>query len=154
MCRSVFRHHHYKHSDRISSCWCTPLLHICLRIRVSLFTEVHCNADIKCRPLGWAPFVADFFIYHPKTSNRWLIFCMTLLGFMTSKIFVEYIGIGWCPFSTNMLLLSHKICLGLGSGLAKNPSWAKGFTGSNVGGLIVAAYGPLGAYGKFCAVVL
>jgi hypothetical protein len=44
--------------------------------------------------------------------------------------------------------------LGLGSGLAKNPTWAVGFTGSNVGGLIVAAYAPLGAYGKFCAVMM
>jgi len=43
---------------------------------------------------------------------------------------------------------------GLGSGLAKNPSWAKAFTGNNVGGLIVAAYEPLGAYGKFCAVIV
>jgi purine-cytosine permease-like protein len=46
-------------------------------------------------PLGWSPFVADFFVYHPKSSNRWLVFAMTLLGFVASKIFVEFIGIGW-----------------------------------------------------------
>jgi len=45
-------------------------------------------------PLGWSPFVADYFVYHPKSSNRWGIFGMTLLGFMASKIFVEFIGIG------------------------------------------------------------
>jgi hypothetical protein len=78
---------------------------------------------------------------------------MTLLGFMASKIFVEFIGIGVSHLP--MEESGDLICaLGLGSGLAKNPTWAAGFTGSNVGGLIVAAYAPLGAYGKFCAVIM
>jgi hypothetical protein len=79
---------------------------------------------------------------------------MTLLGFMTSKIFVEFIGIGRHIILVDSKDSSYISSVGLGSGLAKNPTWAKGFTGSNVGGLIVAAYEPLGAYGKFCAVVL
>jgi hypothetical protein len=65
-----------------------------------------------------------------QVSNRWLIFGMTLLGFMSSI------------FSKLRICLLYSLFAGLGSGLAKNPSWAKGFTGSNVGGLIVAAYGP------------
>ena len=52
------------------------------------------KSNLLSSPLGWSPFVADFFVYHPKSSNRWLIFGMTLLGFMASKIFVEFIGIG------------------------------------------------------------
>ena len=55
---------------------------------------------------------------------------------MGSKIFVEFIGIG------------------LGSGLANNPTWGAGFGTGGVGGLITAAYAPLGRFGDFCAVVL
>jgi hypothetical protein len=45
-------------------------------------------------PLGWSPFVADYFCYHPVSTNRWGVFSFTFLGFMASKIFVEFIGIG------------------------------------------------------------
>jgi purine-cytosine permease-like protein len=55
---------------------------------------------------------------------------------MGSKIFVEFIGIG------------------LGSGLANNPTWAAGFGNGGVGGLITAAYQPLGRFGDFCAIIL
>jgi hypothetical protein len=41
-------------------------------------------------------------------------------------------------------LISERV--GLGSGLTKTPSWGKAFTGNNVGGLIMAAYEPLGRY--------
>ena len=43
---------------------------------------------------------------------------------------------------------------GLGSGLASNPTWAEGFSSYGVGGLIMAAYSPLGSFGKFCGVTM
>ncbi|RMZ89969.1 hypothetical protein DV736_g2802, partial [Chaetothyriales sp. CBS 134916] len=87
-------------------------------------------------PLGWAPFIADSFVYNAPSTKRWGVFFSTALGFVASKIFVEFVGIG------------------LGTGLATNESWMTGFTKYGVGGLIVNAYGPLGSFGKFCAVII
>ncbi|RDW91817.1 hypothetical protein BP5796_01211 [Coleophoma crateriformis] len=87
-------------------------------------------------PLGWAPFIADSLVYHPPSTSRVGVFFSTFIGFVASKTFVEFIGIG------------------LGSGLATNPTWAAGFNATGVGGLLVAAYDPLGSLGHLCAVIL
>ncbi|KAI1334270.1 hypothetical protein F5Y15DRAFT_295026 [Xylariaceae sp. FL0016] len=88
-------------------------------------------------PLGWAPFIADSFCYYPASTSRWGLFSSTtVIGFVASKTFVEFVGIG------------------LGTGLATQTAWMSAFQKFGVGGLIVEAYGPLGAFGKFCAVIM
>ena len=44
--------------------------------------------------------------------------------------------------------------IGIGAGLAANPTWAEGFANDGVGGLIFATYAPLGAFGKVCAAIM
>lgn len=51
-------------------------------------------------------------------------------------------------------VLTRFAYLGLGTGLATQATWAAGFSKYGVGGLIVAAYEPLGNFGKFCAVIM
>ncbi|KAK3322000.1 hypothetical protein B0H66DRAFT_619333 [Apodospora peruviana] len=87
-------------------------------------------------PMGWGPNVQDYFPYHPISTNRWGTWAMTLLGFVASKIFVEFIGIG------------------LGVSLAANPTWAAAFSGNDVGALLNEVYSPLGAFGRFCTVII
>ncbi|RDW62428.1 hypothetical protein BP6252_11861 [Coleophoma cylindrospora] len=86
-------------------------------------------------PLGWTPAAADFYVYFPRTSSKWLIFGMTTCGLVLGKLLVEFIGIG------------------LGSGLTLNPNWAAA-ENISTGALIVEALRPLGAFGHFCAVLL
>ncbi|KAH8650936.1 permease for cytosine/purines, uracil, thiamine, allantoin-domain-containing protein [Tricladium varicosporioides] len=86
-------------------------------------------------PLGWSAAAADFYVYFPPKAPRWLVFAMTASGLILGKLFVEFLGIG------------------LGSGLALNPSWAAAQKVST-GALIVEALTPLGAFGSFCAVLL
>lgn len=87
-------------------------------------------------PLGWGPFISDSYTYYSPTTNRTGVISMTFMGFICSKIFVQFVGIG------------------LGTGLATQASWYTGFSKFGVGGLIVEAYGPLGGFGKFCSVII
>ncbi|KAI1335043.1 permease for cytosine/purines, uracil, thiamine, allantoin-domain-containing protein [Xylariaceae sp. FL0016] len=86
-------------------------------------------------PLGWAPASADFYSYYPAQTNRALIGAMTTTGITLGKLLIEFLGIG------------------LGSGLARNPSWAAAFSDSP-GHLIAEGFAPLGTFGKVCAAVL
>ncbi|KAF9888256.1 hypothetical protein FE257_008825 [Aspergillus nanangensis] len=87
-------------------------------------------------PMGWAPFIADSFCYYSPKTKRWGIWSATCVGFVASKIFVQFIGIG------------------LGTGIATKAEWEDGFSSLGVGGLLMAAYDPLGAFGKFCVVIM
>jgi purine-cytosine permease-like protein len=87
-------------------------------------------------PLGWAPAAADFLVYYPDTTSRRGVCFMTAAGMTLGKLLIEFLGIG------------------LGTGLASNPTWATAFEGEGVGALIVAGYAPLHGFGKFCAVIL
>jgi purine-cytosine permease-like protein len=86
-------------------------------------------------PLGWSAAVADFYVYFPPKASRYAVLAMTASGLILGKLFVEFLGIG------------------LGSGLSLNPTWKAAF-GTSTGALIVEAFGPLGAVGNFCAVIL
>ncbi|RFU32284.1 hypothetical protein B7463_g4062, partial [Scytalidium lignicola] len=85
--------------------------------------------------LGWSACACDFFVYFPPKTSRWAIFIWTTLGLALGKMFSELLGIG------------------LGSGLHKNPAWAKAF-GVSAGALYVEGFSPLGNFGKFCSVIL
>ncbi|PNS15025.1 Purine-cytosine permease fcyB [Sphaceloma murrayae] len=87
-------------------------------------------------PLGWAPFIADSLTYYNPSTNRVGVIAATFTGFMASKIFVQFVGIA------------------LGTGLATQADWMTAFGRFGVGGLIVAAYSPVGAFGKVCAVII
>src|ERR1700761_7581105 len=110
------------------------------------------DMSMHLRPLGWSPLCADCYVYYAKSANRWLTFTFTFMGFAGSKIFVEFIGIGSSIFFNFDLMFSQII--GIGAGLAANPTWAEGFANDGVGGLIFATYAPLGAFGKVCAAIM
>ena len=60
---------------------------------------------------------------------------MTVTGLTISFVFVNLLGVG------------------LASGIVNNPAWADAYHISP-GALILAGYGGLGGFGKFCAVVI
>ena len=78
---------------------------------------------------------ADFFVYYPEKSSSTMIFLTTVLGL--------------CASFTPMFILG----IGLGSGIASNPSWEEAYSVSQ-GALIVEGYRPLGTFGSFCAVLV
>jgi purine-cytosine permease-like protein len=84
--------------------------------------------------LGWSACACDFFVYFPPKTNRWVIFSATTIGLACGKSIIEFMGIG------------------LGSGLATNPSWKAAFARSK-GALLVEAFKPLGGFGSFCSVL-
>jgi purine-cytosine permease-like protein len=86
-------------------------------------------------PLSWAGAASDFFVYFPEKMSKWKIFMMTLTGLTFSFIFVNLLGVG------------------LASGVTNNPSSSDAYNISS-GALILAGYGGLGGFGKFCAVIV
>ena len=78
---------------------------------------------------------ADYFVYYPESTRRSLIFLSTLAGLCLSFTFCLMIGIG------------------LGSGIASDAAWSDAYNSGGQGALLVAGYGPLDGFGKFCAVV-
>ncbi|KNG47670.1 purine-cytosine permease fcy21 [Stemphylium lycopersici] len=87
-------------------------------------------------PLSWSSASADYVVYYPKTTNRWLTFAATTCGITCGKLLIEFLGIG------------------LGSGLLKNPIWKQSFESDGIGALVVEAYRPLNGFGSFCCVIL
>lgn len=85
--------------------------------------------------ITYAGGAADYFVYYPIDTSRWILFTSTLVGLSTSFTFAFVLGIG------------------LGSGIATNASWSTAYDISQ-GALIVEAYDPLNGFGKFCAVLL
>ncbi|KAF4628347.1 hypothetical protein G7Y89_g9806 [Cudoniella acicularis] len=84
--------------------------------------------------ITYAPGAADFLVYcDPQITPRWKVFTATMIGLTLSFTLTFVIGTG------------------LSSGLEANPSW--GAAGAGSGALIVAGFGGLGGFGKFCSVI-
>ncbi|CCX31836.1 Similar to Purine-cytosine permease fcyB; acc. no. C8V329 [Pyronema omphalodes CBS 100304] len=83
----------------------------------------------------WSMCAADYFVYYPVSTPRWLIGSLTHVGIFVGIIISEIIGIG------------------LASGAVKEGAW-KDALDQGAGTLMVEAFKPLGGFGKFCAVVL
>jgi len=86
-------------------------------------------------PVSWSGAGADFFVYCPEKMSRWKVFAMTFTGLSISFIFVNLLGVG------------------LASGVSSVPGWDTAYNTSS-GALLLAGYDGLGAFGKFCAVVV
>jgi len=78
---------------------------------------------------------ADYFVYYPESTPRWKVFSAVMIGLVTSFTYAFIVGIG------------------LGSGVATVPAWTSAYSVSQ-GALIVEGFGPVGGFGKFCAVVI
>lgn len=86
-------------------------------------------------PVSWAAASSDFYVYYPESTKKWKVFLMTMTGLTLSFVFVNMLGIG------------------LASGIASNPLWDEANKISS-GALILAGYGPLNGFGKFCGVIV
>jgi len=90
--------------------------------------------------ITYSPLCMDFFVYWPSTASRTLIFLMTLIGLVCSFTFAFVLGVG--------------LASGIQSDRFYADAWENHQGGSGSGALLVEAYvGPLGNFGKFCAVV-
>ena len=86
-------------------------------------------------PVSWAGAGSDFYVYYPPTTSKRITFLMTLIGLTLSFCLVNMIGIG------------------LATGVAPDGDWSTAYKISS-GALILAGYGSLGGFGKFCGVVV
>lgn len=90
--------------------------------------------------ITYAPLSMDYFVYWTTSTSRIWIFLGTLLGLCFSFTFAFVLGAG------------------IASGINSNPmlqsAWHDEQGGSGSGALLVAAFTPIGSFGKFCAVVV
>lgn len=86
-------------------------------------------------PVAWAGATSDFNVYYPTNTSKPLTFLCTWLGIASSYIFVNLIAVG------------------IGTGVATTPAWADAYE-TSAGALLLAGYGGLGTFGKFCTVLL
>ncbi|OJJ49726.1 hypothetical protein ASPZODRAFT_128237 [Penicilliopsis zonata CBS 506.65] len=80
--------------------------------------------------LAWVPVAADYYVYYPPQTKPWKTFAMTSMGLGLAMILTLLVGVG------------------LGTAVASNPR-----AHDSPGSLIMAGYGTLGSFGKFCAVI-
>ncbi|MCJ1415435.1 hypothetical protein MMC32_001767 [Xylographa parallela] len=85
--------------------------------------------------ITYAGVAADYFVYYPPSTPRFQLFAMSLLGLSTSFALALISGIG------------------LATGIPSVPAYATAYSTSQ-GALLVTAFAPLGAFGRFCAVVI
>lgn len=115
------------------------------RYRKLTFEQGKTNSDFNFRltffslclsgAVAWAPSGADYYVYYPESTPKYITFILTWLGEAIASIFVFLLGIG------------------IATGVTNNSTWAAANDISS-GALIVAAYGPLGRFGKFCGVIV
>ncbi|KAL6717074.1 Vitamin B6 transporter [Lecanora helva] len=86
-------------------------------------------------PLSWAAAASDFYVYYPESTNKPLTFLMTFTGLTLSFVLVTMVGVG------------------LGSGVSTYQPWSDA-NDISPGALILAGFGDLGGFGKFCGVVV
>ncbi|CAM1509019.1 Fc.00g027580.m01.CDS01 [Cosmosporella sp. VM-42] len=86
-------------------------------------------------PNSWAAAASDFYVYYPERTSRVKIFLLTVIGL---------------TFSFNLVYL---VAIGLATGLVANTAWSDA-NAISTGALIVAAYDPLGNFGRFCSVII
>lgn len=96
MCGSTYGSKHEERTHRQSFDWCSRVLSLYLRFWVSSSRHnlLRLQSANQISPLGWAPFIADSFVYNAPSTKRWGIFSTTALGFIGSKVFMEFVGIG------------------------------------------------------------
>jgi purine-cytosine permease-like protein len=85
--------------------------------------------------ITYSPLAADFFVYYPPHTPKWVCFGLTFFGLVLSFTMTFLVGIG------------------LASGVAIHPEYAAAWN-SGAGALIVEGFGPLHRFGKFCSVVV
>lgn len=91
---------------------------------------------------GWTSYAADYTVYQPSTQSRTKVFGWTWIGLIFPLLFVEMLGAGLITAT------------GLDPDAVGNP-YLDGYNASGNGGLIGAVlFPPLGAFGKFCVIIL
>lgn len=86
-------------------------------------------------PNSWAAAASDFYVYYPERTARRKIFLLTLVGL-------------WVSFS-----LVYLLGVGLATGIPTNQAWSDA-NDISTGALIVAGFGPLAGFGRFCSVIV
>ena len=85
--------------------------------------------------IGFAAIGADFYVYYPTATPKWITFFTTWSGTWIALIFCNIIGIG------------------IATGVASNQAWSDAYSISS-GALLLAAYEGLSGFGGFCLVLL
>ncbi|KAI9736270.1 MAG: hypothetical protein M1834_001156 [Cirrosporium novae-zelandiae] len=88
-------------------------------------------------PVAWTPSAADYYVYYPENTSRWLTFFMTSLGLILASSIVDLIGVG------------------LASACISNSAFESAYNTSS-GNLILQGYraANLENFGKFCCVII
>jgi purine-cytosine permease-like protein len=85
--------------------------------------------------IGFAAIGADFYVYYPTATPKWITFLTTWSGIWLALIFCNIVGVG------------------IATGVATNPAWNDAY-GISSGALLLACYDGLGGFGGFCVVIL
>ncbi|KAL9035192.1 MAG: hypothetical protein Q9180_004992, partial [Flavoplaca navasiana] len=78
---------------------------------------------------------ADFYVYYPTNTPKWLTFALTWTGVSSGTIICTIVGIA------------------IATGVDSNPRWASAYEISS-GALLLECYHGLGGFGSFCLVIL
>lgn len=78
---------------------------------------------------------ADFYVYYPVNTPKWITFTTTFSALLTSCMFCGLVGAG------------------IGSGVASNQAWSDAYA-TSTGALFLECYKGLGGFGAFCCVIL
>ena len=85
--------------------------------------------------IGFSAISADFYVYYPTTTPKWITFATTWMGIWVPLIFCNIVGVG------------------IATGVAINPVWSDAYSVSS-GALLLACYNGLGSFGSFCVIIL
>ena len=85
--------------------------------------------------MGFTAVGADFYVYYPTTTPKWITFSTTWSGIWLGLIICNIIGVG------------------IATGVTNNTVWNEAY-GISSGALLLACYDGLGGFRSFCLVIL
>lgn len=97
--------------------------------RCSFFTLIYANV------IGFGAIGADFYVYYPIDTPKYITFWTTFSGTWLALIFCNIVGVG------------------IATGVPNVPDWANAYQVSS-GALLLETYSGLGGFGGLCAVIL
>ena len=85
--------------------------------------------------IGFGAVGADFYVYYPASTTKWITFMTTWSGTWTALIFCNLLGVG------------------IATGVTETPTWSEAYKQSS-GALLLQCYDGLGGFGSFCVIIL
>lgn len=105
-------------------------------------------------PFGWSSFGADWTVNMPVKTKSWKIFALAYSGLVIPHCMCSCTAETAFAYSSCHAVLAQGLGAALMTTFVNRPENAAGYANGDLGGLLNAAFGSVGGFGKFLQVLI